>query len=423
MSIQKELSELIREEVITQEIADRIEIYYKSKESSSANRLFSVLGGLGATLVGLGIILIVAHNWYDLGKTVQTTLGLLPLFIGQLFCALVLHKKRDNRQLSETATVLLFFGIGASIALVSQIYQISGDLGNFLFTWLLLILPMIYLMKSSLTSLLYIATMTYYVSEVGYWQYPTHPPLLYLVLLVGILPYYYQLYKKAHHSNFMLFHNWMMPLSLLIALGTFSENNHEALFVSYITLFALYFIVGEINLLKSNKITGNGYLIIGSLGTIILLLTLSTEWLWENLNKNRLQITSIEFIIASLISMVTLLVLIYYFRQKSLWKINPTATLFIPFFFIFFMINNSSLASALINLFIFSIGIYTVVDGAKKCRIGILNYGLIIISSLAVIRFFDSQISFIIRGTLFILVGVGFFVANYLLLKKRAIHE
>ncbi len=34
-------------------------------------------------------------------------------------------------------------------------------------------------------------------------------------------------------------------------------------------------------------------------------------------------------------------------------------------------------------------------------------------------RFFDTEISFVIRGLLFVVIGIGFFGANYLMHKKQ----
>jgi hypothetical protein len=42
---------------------------------------------------------------------------------------------------------------------------------------------------------------------------------------------------------------------------------------------------------------------------------------------------------------------------------------------------------------------------------------------LAVCRFFDTDLSFIIRGLLFVTVGIGFFATNYWMIKKRKANE
>lgn len=63
--------------------------------------------------------------------------------------------------------------------------------------------------------------------------------------------------------------------------------------------------------------------------------------------------------------------------------------------------------------------IFYIRKGSIKNHLGILNFGLLIIAVLALLRFFDNSIPFVWRGLFFVATGIGFFVANYLLLKKR----
>ncbi len=79
----KELPDLIQAKVITEETAQRIKDYYDHQPSQSANRLFIVFGILGSLLVGMGIVLIIAHNWDTLPKIAKLAVGFFPLFIGQ----------------------------------------------------------------------------------------------------------------------------------------------------------------------------------------------------------------------------------------------------------------------------------------------------------------------------------------------------
>ena len=45
--------------------------------------------------------------------------------------------------------------------------------------------------------------------------------------------------------------------------------------------------------------------------------------------------------------------------------------------------------------------------------------GLLIIAALAVLRFFDDDIPFVWRSMFFLATGIGFFVANYLVIKRK----
>ena len=110
MSILKDIPDLIKADVITQDTADKIRNYYENKSGSSTNRLFIVFGILGSILVGLGIILIIAHNWDELSKEIKTFFAFLPLLAGQILCGFVLIKKQDSIAWRESGSAFLFFG-------------------------------------------------------------------------------------------------------------------------------------------------------------------------------------------------------------------------------------------------------------------------------------------------------------------------
>nr|WP_321451816.1 DUF2157 domain-containing protein [uncultured Carboxylicivirga sp.] len=427
MSILKEIPELLQEGIITQETAERIQNYYKSKKGSPTNKLFIVFGVLGAILVGLGIILIIAHNWDELPRLTKTIFAFLPLIIGQLLSGWVILKKSDSIAWRESVSAFLFFAVGASISLVSQIYNIPGDLSSFLLTWMLLFIPLIYLMKSSVTSLLCLVGITYYATQASYWTYPSSESYLYWVLLLLILPHYYLLYKNKPRSNFMVFHNWLMPLSLVITLGTLAGKFDELMYVTYMALFGILSLIGEIEFFSKQRTFSNGFKIIGSLGTIIVLLMLSFSWFWDHLrqtedNLNEL-VRSAEFLSAVVLIVLASVLLFYRKKEWRFDKINPFGLIFLLFIPTYIIGLNSSAAIILINLFVLSLGVLTILQGARKNHLGILNYGLLIITALVICRFFDSKISFVLRGVLFVLVGVGFFVSNYVMLKKRKTDE
>ena len=77
------------------------------------------------------------------------------------------------------------------------------------------------------------------------------------------------------------------------------------------------------------------------------------------------------------------------------------------------------IAVLLINLWILFLAVFFIRKGALQDHLGILNFGLLIIAILAVLRFFDDDIPFIWRGFFFLITGAGFFAANYKMVKKR----
>jgi len=422
MKILKDINELVQAGVISNKEAGNIRDYYRDKGELSNNRLFIVFGILGAILVGLGFILIIAHNWDEISKIAKTSFAFLPLLLGQILCGFTLIKKRDSVAWKEGATAFLFFAVGAVISLVSQIYHIPGNLGSFLLLWMLLCLPLIYIMRSSVASLLYLIGITYYACETGYWSFHSAGTYLYWLLLLGALPHYYHLYTKKSGSNFMTFHNWIITLSIVVSLGTVTDRTGELMYVSYFSLFGLFSLLGKSQFFDLQNTRNNAYKIVGSLGTIGLLLALSFDWFWMELRTGDLMYTyaigSPEFFAAVIL---TLLAGVFLFFQQV--KINLTDFVFALFVPIFFLGQVSIIAVVLINVLVFVIGIFKIIEGVKKDHLGIVNYGLLIITALIVCRFFDTDLSFIFRGILFVLVGVGFFLTNYRMLKKRKTND
>ncbi|MEM6346199.1 MAG: DUF2157 domain-containing protein [Bacteroidota bacterium] len=422
--ILKALPELVEAGLISTQKAEDIRLYYEAKKQPAQNRLLVIFSILGAILVGLGIILIIAHNWDDLSRTIKSVFAFIPLLIGQAACAYVILRKPENTAWKEGASAFLIFGVGASISLISQIYNIEGDLGGFMLLWMLLIAPLMYLMKSSISSLLFLAGITYYATIVGYDQYPSENAWPYWGLLLVGLPYYLNLIKTQPEGNFTRFHHWLYPLSLTICLGIWSDGLEEWMLPAYIAMFGCLYIIGNLPYFKSLKGINNGYLIIGALGSMSLLITLSFDWFWEDLSRMTEGLgyfyTVQEFWLLAALSVFGLGLLLWSKRRGNWREIRPLEIVFLLVLLVFLLGFQAPLASRiLISIIILGTGLFTILEGARKDHLGILNYGLLIITSLIVARFFDQEISFVIRGIMFVVVGISFFTANYLMIKKR----
>jgi hypothetical protein len=71
------------------------------------------------------------------------------------------------------------------------------------------------------------------------------------------------------------------------------------------------------------------------------------------------------------------------------------------------------------NVLVLGIAMWTLWAGAKSGNAGKMNLGLGLASVLIGLRFLDSDLSFEIRGLLFIALGIGFFLANYFWIGKQ----
>src|ERR1039457_731141 len=165
----EEMPTLINDGILPPEVAERLRQHYGNEERGRGMHwavvLFSVLG---AVLIGGGIILLLAHNWDQLSRSVRTVLSFAPLVCAQVLGAWVIWKRRDRTGWREGAGTLLTLAIGSTIALIGQTYNIAGDFGSFMLTWSLLALPVVYLLDASVPAVLYLAGSLAWVADVRF---------------------------------------------------------------------------------------------------------------------------------------------------------------------------------------------------------------------------------------------------------------
>ena len=428
MSLLKDLPELVSANIISGDTAQQITDYYKRKEVTSPNRQLLIFGILGALLVGTGLLFIVANQWDQFSQFVQTSCSFLLLIIPQLFCVFVLMKKSEKIVWREIAALLLFFAVGANISLVSQIYHINGDASSFLMTWMLLTVPLIYLLDASALSLVYIfMCMIFGLTAKNSGTFPNEEHLFW-ILFVLPLPHYYQILRKSPASILTILHHWMIPYVLTQTLLILSQEAKMLMPPAYTFLFAIFYFIGKRPFFKNRPLLNDGYLIFGYGGTVISLLVMSFNATWKDLSKDIYQFSNLiathEFI-----GCILLLVMAAFLLDKQNlskkwadWRMmDITFLLFLILFLLGFQA--ATLSVILVNLLVLLLGLILLREGAKKTHLGVINLGMLIIALLAVCRSFDSDLTFVVKGVLFVLVGIGFFAANWLMIKKRNANE
>src|SRR5688572_22428478 len=317
--ILKELPDLIEAQVITEETAQRIKDHYDHQPSQSANRLFIVFGILGSLLVGMGIVLIIAHNWDTLPKFGKLAVGFLPLLIGQGLAGYVFFRKAELSAWREGSAAFLFFAVAISIAIVSQVYNIEGDLQGFLLTWMALSLPVMYVLRSAVACMLLILGSTWYACESGYFNYPNSHAIGYWILLCLTIPFYYfEFIRKNIKNNFYYFISWLLVLSITICLGVVVGSAEQLIVISYMGLFSTFIIVSQLRIFETTRVITNAYLVAGSLGIITLFLILSFDWFWDDLHSIGNDFSTPEFFTV-LITTITASLLLFRLQKETHW--------------------------------------------------------------------------------------------------------
>ena len=178
------------EGLITADSASVLRERFRAQAAASTGAGSLMMGIVGALLVGAGLIVLISHNWDDFSRPQRLACAFVPLLLSQLWTASLMHRGAVELWKRESAGLLQTAATGASIALVSQIYHIGGEWTQFLLSWCLLALPLVWALHGRFVAVFYvlgIGIWTLGQSRVDEAWYLT--PWVYPLLLLAIWPY------------------------------------------------------------------------------------------------------------------------------------------------------------------------------------------------------------------------------------------
>ena len=412
------LPELVREGLISSEQAERITARYAAPKDQGGNRmmlLFSILGGF---LIGLGIILVVAHNWDDLGKPARTVFAFLPMAVGQCIVGWTMWKAPNSRGWKEGGAAFLLLAVGACIALVSQIYHIPGQLDGFLLTWSLLTVLLLYVPGSLIATLLYLGMITWYAAaaRTEHWSTVTYP-WAYLPLLLAALPVYAREWRERGSSVGFFWLSSFMAVSIGIASQLFWQDGHLEIAIGIMGLAVAYCLVPWAH--GGKRLRTAAFPFIGSATILGILIFLSYHEIWaDEMSDHAALGTDLWPTLILLAIGITAYALALRSREpftrslfpESLWAVLLAYAIGLW---------SPMLATVCVNAWMFILGLHAVRIGLAQDSLPRMNLGLAIISGIIVLRFFDLDINDALKGVVFILLGAGFLLMNVRLIKQR----
>jgi uncharacterized membrane protein len=420
-----QLPGLVESGVITPETAEALRAHYKKNDDPGhAHRLAVIVCAiLGGTLVGAGIILLIAHNWEDMGRPVRTAVSFLPLVVACFVSGLAILRRPASAALSEGGGIFHVLAIGAAISLVAQTYHIAGNFSDFVLTWSLLALPLVYLLRSTAVAILYLIGITVWAGS----RMNDHAGVLwYWPMFAAAMPFYGALLRESRRS---IRANWLstaIGVSVPFALGFQCEDILEN---TWFLLFSGFFAV--LYLIERQWFRGDStsrfvhpFRVIGAGGIMVLSIVMSYGNLWRGHSYRVPEATTFTNLVAFGLShgfvVVTVLLSLFCWRKKTDFNVFAAAFPLAALAAYFLFLHENNMAIILVmNSYAALLAIGTIVRGFSHNRLGTLNAGMVIAAALIVARFFDSDLSFVVRGVAFIAIGTGFLAANWILLKKR----
>lgn len=408
-----QLPDLIARGVLTEQSAAALREHYGApKTRTSTSMVVAVTAVLGALLIGGGIILLLAANWDQFPRAVRTALAFLPLLASQALGVFVLLRKTDAMGWREGAALLNSLAVAASTAIVSQIYHIPGDFHGFLLVWLLLMLPAVYLLRSAAAMLLYLAVVISWTlsktTDLWPWGW---------LLLAAVLPLMVPMIKRGGLRAWWLAVAGMIAGGILLGATANHAHMHDIWIPAFAGYLAMLYVTGVA--LRPDELHPFRWAGFAAIGVLSLVFTYAGFWDDHSVVK-----TSVGGVVATgvcaLVSLSGMAAASIAFVRRV--PVNPFAAVF-PFatllaFGVTFAAEGWA-AALLMNIYVFALAVMALRSGLARAKFAETNAGMLLLTALIVMRFFDTDVGFLIRGLAFIAVGVGFLVVNAMLLKRR----
>lgn len=415
------LPQLVGEGLISAEQAERIRSRYAADSALSGNRMLLVFAVLGCLLVGMGIILIVAHNWDNLPRTARTMLAFAPVLLGQGLVWYALQRKPEVASWREGSAVLLACGLCACVALISQIYHISGNLEGYLFTCALLLVPLLYLPGSLIVALCYLGIIAWYGWLFRFEHGDEHPWLL-LALVAAAVPFYL---KQARESGTGIGF-WWLSLCMALTVGLSSQLFYTDWEIEHalgaMAVAAAFTLVPWLH--TGRPLRTWPWVLVGGATMLVTFCIFSFRSIWHDGNGGMDEGVRSDF--PAILLLCAIGTAAY---ATSLRRRKPFDGYAYPEgWWLFLACYGVSLASPiaatiLVNLSLLALGVITMKHGIERDSLRRMNLGLAIISTTILMRFFDTDMSFVLRGLVFIAIGCGFLYMNLRMVRARDKHK
>lgn len=416
----EQLPKLVSQGIIPAESAEALRNFYGPLDRPSRSRrlILTIFAVIGVALVGLGVTLILAHNWEQLTRFNRMLLALGMLLAAQLLAGWTLWRRQDSRAWREGTAAFLTLMIGASMALVGQTYHLSDDFGAFLLTWMLLSAPLVYLMRAHMPALLYLAGMALWIDNGDYGMGGRQT----IWLLLAVMLPHYRLLLRNRYSNPAVIFSWAWLVILSLCFGLALEGYIRTLEpVLYTLPFTIAYFSGLLWFPDAPANWRNPYTVIGLAGCLMLSFVGTFHDVWRGMGHNLEGMGGVEGALAAGMLLLVLALGLALHRKQSRrhWLLGGGPILAVTGVLLAAGERSGIASAILFNVYLLLLSVYVITRGVKEEKLGRLNGGMLMLALLIVLRFLDIDLSIIARGLVFVVLGLIFLAANLIMVRRK----
>lgn len=430
--LEREVKVWEREGLVDAATAERLTARYAAEAANRTPWGRVIFGALGALLVGLGIIALLAANWGEIPRDVRAVIAFLPLTFCVGLYGFGTRRGWDSRAFLEPLGIFWGLSIGAGIALISQTYHIPGEVETFVFTWMVLLVPVLYATQALaavagfFVGLLVWVSLAQLAGGVGLFYWPM------ALLAVPVIRGARRESEAGIRANLML---WGAALCSTAALGVTLEKSLPGLWmIIYTGAFSTLFLQG----IRSERNTGtlwqNPLRTLGACGLGVVLYLLIYEWPWNDVGPQHWRedtfvhgwATGFDYAlgIALPVAAAFLLVLVGRGLSTRVWRGQSMTPVCVacawgaaPFvtavaYAVAAYAKSDAVPTVLMMVYLAGLGLATLGEGLAERRLLLVNAGTVLLLGVILGKFFCSDVSFTVKGISFIVCGSLFLGTN-----------
>jgi len=419
-----ELPRLVERGVLTPEAAEALRRHYGPPDPSGARVHWGqvLLASFGALLIGGGIILILAHNWDEIGRPLRAAIALGVLLLAQALTFYAVLRRAQSVAWTEASSGFLVAAVGAAISLIGQTYHVGGSFEGLMRAWLWLVVLVPYLTGASLAAIGFWALLAVRVFDLP-WRGAT--PDVWPLAFAG-LPFVVARLRQRPGS-------WATALVALTSMtSVFILGSVVASFASWPGLwnvFAVSFLAALVGAASwppgadATEIWRRRVLVPAWLALIVVgtILTFDNEWRQVALDDRQLRDPNVvmTLIVSGLCAaFAALFALRLASAGRTATAVASSAAVLVIVMHLLSMFSLQEGGWIAFNVWLLALGVLTILEGLRTVRLGTANRGLAALAALVIARFFDTDLSFLARGLVFVSFGVGCFVLNFWLMRR-----
>jgi uncharacterized membrane protein len=419
----RQIPQWVDKEIISEGQANALLALYPVKDTTGLGRL--LLTGIGAAMIALGVILLFAYNWADMGKLAKLAVIFTALIGAHALAVLV----RDRHAVyGESLFALGTMLMGAGIFLVGQIYHMDSHYPNAFLLWSVGALALAWALPSLTQAFIATALVIgWHLTEVFDFQFANHSS--FLLVLLGLFPLAWRLRSPvlARFVSTALF------LTLGLTLGIANEEFVvTTLLLSAATLIGLERIAAVAGGARQQEIAADmakpamlvlvGVMYLMSFGDLV------PELVLTELDD---PIAGSYLFVALGASQAAFFRLLYRRQLNGIVLLSELAILLVllpsivaPFAGPHTVRGAEDAVWLGFNLILLAVSVWLMLDGARHAHRQQMVRGSLLFALLAMARYTDLFDSLIARALVFLLVGAALFAVSHLYQRnKRQVAE